>query len=223
MPGDGAAAATTAASPNLADKLARRAANKRCDLARTWSLWVRTKRTTAARYLQGTSPASCPTLEDQRQLHAISSTMRSSAFHAAVNVTDDPDLRLVEQFGSTRRKRQLTAQEMGAVNPDSIGAGRYKPACAGPTCGLTCRCATLGSTACLQGLSANHSRCALHRQAAPAVLCSACLANVHRCFEAIQAPSGHWQAGISGGDSQEYRYALVPKLKDVLLQRPRSR
>lgn len=28
--------------------------------------------------------------------------------------------RLVEQFGSTRRKRQMTAKELAAVNPDSI-------------------------------------------------------------------------------------------------------
>lgn len=30
--------------------------------------------------------------------------------------------RLVEQFGSTRRKRQMTAKELAAVNPESIGA-----------------------------------------------------------------------------------------------------
>ena len=29
--------------------------------------------------------------------------------------------RLVEEFGSTRRKRQLVAQDMAAVNADSIG------------------------------------------------------------------------------------------------------
>lgn len=30
--------------------------------------------------------------------------------------------RLVEQFGSTRRKRQMTAKELATVNPESIGA-----------------------------------------------------------------------------------------------------
>lgn len=54
----------------------------------------------------------------------------------------------MEHFGSTRRKRQLTAQEMGAVNPDSIGvylesasppaaAAQLSAVCACPDCHLS--------------------------------------------------------------------------------------
>lgn len=122
MPGDSAAAATVAASPNLADKLARRAANKRCAIVRPCSLWVSVHAHTARRCLQGACPASMPHLREAEAIARHVEDDNSSASHAAINGFCGCDPRLVEQFGSTRRKRQLTAQEMGAVNPESIGA-----------------------------------------------------------------------------------------------------
>jgi hypothetical protein len=76
---------------------------------------------TSSHAVQPTSGAHLTAPRAVGQGSGAHSKPESQRFHTAINCFGACNPRLVEQFGSTRRKRQLTAQEMGAVNPESIG------------------------------------------------------------------------------------------------------